>query len=373
MNIFSAPSKYPFGLDISDRSFKIVQLNKKRHNIVLQAIGKWRVPSGAIEDGIIKDQKTVIGIINKLINKPMYGKISSKNVIASLPETKTFINLIDIDASEGEFRNVLERKIEKNIPYTLDEVNYDWQVVEKNKKIKKVLVGIVEKKVANQYYNILNEAGLTPIALEIEAVAISRSLLPISAKKILPTLIVDVGAERSSCVAFANNSILFTMSLPLSGHEITDDIAKKLRIPKHKAEAAKIVCGLDPHHANGDIAKILNNKIKKLADRIKEVAEHLRTNYPEYSEVNRIYLSGGGTQINGIADKLTSELKIPVYIGNVLMNFNINYSIEQKYLHEEYSTFKKLAKKNKVKQNMSLQFATAIGLALRGIYSDKLK
>ena len=62
-------SNIPFGLDFSDSNLKIVQLNKNKNKIRLQAIGKINLPKGSIENGEIINAENVSNSIIKLINK----------------------------------------------------------------------------------------------------------------------------------------------------------------------------------------------------------------------------------------------------------------------------------------------------------------
>ena len=73
-------SIYPIGLDISDLSLKLVQLNKSHNKIKIQAISKTNLPSGIIENGIIKNQLKLIEAIKKIIAKPIYGQITSEEI-----------------------------------------------------------------------------------------------------------------------------------------------------------------------------------------------------------------------------------------------------------------------------------------------------
>ena len=103
----SRSSNYPFGLDISDLSLKLVQLNKSRNKISIQALGKTDLPEGLIVDGEIKNQEEVVKMIRKLISKPKYGRVSSDSVVVCLPETKTFVKLIETQSSPNNMADVI--------------------------------------------------------------------------------------------------------------------------------------------------------------------------------------------------------------------------------------------------------------------------
>jgi Tfp pilus assembly PilM family ATPase len=127
----TSSSSYPIGLDISDLSLKLFQLNRSGDKIKIQAVGKYNLPRGLIEDGEIKNKAEVLKAIDQLIDKPKFGKISSKEIIACLPETKTFIKLIEVDITPNDFNETIKTEIEKHIPMSIDEIYYDWQLIKK--------------------------------------------------------------------------------------------------------------------------------------------------------------------------------------------------------------------------------------------------
>lgn len=379
MNIIHPPSPYPFGLDISDFSLKLVQLNRRRHYLFLQTISRVEIPEGYIQNGEIKNKSGVLKLINKLTKETVFGKISSQEVVACLPETKTFVKLLEIPLDKKSTREVIENEIKKNIPYSLEEVSYDWQLFSKEKEYKKIVIGVAPKHIVNSYYQLLREAGFHPVALETEPIAITRSLFPPNsphpsrgAGQEGTKIVIDIGTARSSFIAYSQGAILFTISLPISGKKVTETIAKKLKFDFHQAEVAKIICGLDKNLFEGIVAKTLEEMIKKLISKIKKCIDYLEINYPQYIDIKKIYLCGGGAKIKGLDKIMTEELNIRTDIGNVFLNIKVAPKIEKKYLHDEFSTPKKIAESYKIKQNFSIRFATAVGLALRGIYVDEL-
>ena len=304
--LFANSSKYPVGLDISDLSLKLVQLQKRGAKIKIQALGRLDVPEGLIVDGEIKDTEKVVGLVKELVQKPQYGKVSSDMVVACLPETKTFIKLIKVSKTANNLNDTIETEIQKHVPMLIDEIYYDWQIIENKGSDQLILIGASPKKIVNQYTDLLDKAQLSVEALEIESTAISRSVLEEESPKIKPNgnhyAIIDMGAKRTSLVVYAKNTILFTASVPISGEKITSEISTSLEISKEQAEKAKIICGLNDEKTEKIISKILDNTIKDLNDRIKEVLEFSNNHFSQFGPVNKILLGGGGANIKGIAD-----------------------------------------------------------------------
>jgi type IV pilus assembly protein PilM len=270
---FSKKSNYPIGLDISDLSLKIVQLNKVRDKVEIQAIGRISLNQGLIEDGEIKDQAKVIEAIKKLLANPKFGKVSSDEIIACLPETKTFIKLIEVAKTTNPIEEIISSEIEKYIPMSIDEIYYDWQVIENHSSKQLILIAAAPQEIVNQYIELINQAKLSTAALEIEPITICRSILAEESKKFKGEknknyIIIDFGAKRTSLVVYSKNTILFTVSMPIAGINITNDIAKTLDLDTSQAEKAKIICGLDELKAQGIIKNILTDTIDELVKRL---------------------------------------------------------------------------------------------------------
>jgi len=373
--LFSNSLKYPIGLDISDLSLKLVQLQKKGTKIKIKALGRLDVPVGLIVDGEIKDQDKVISLIKELISKPQYGKVSSDMVVACLPETKTFIKLINVAKTPNNFDDIIEIEIQKHVPMLINEIYYDWQMIEDKGSEQLILIGAAPKKIVNQYTGLFDKAQLSVEALEIEPTAISRAVLKEESPKVQSSgghyAIIDMGAKRTSLVVYAKNTILFTASVPISGEKITSEISTSLDISQEQAEKAKIICGLNDKRTEKIIIKILDNTIKDLNDRIKEVLEFNNTHFSQFGSINKILLGGGGANIKGIADVIKNTVSLEVIKSDPLANID-----------ETPEDFCKLLTKRQDKNNLGnnlavdsgeiLTFATALGLALRGVFIDKL-
>src|SRR3989339_71 len=228
-------SEQSFGLDISDLSLKVVQL--------------------------VKNKEIVLENLKKLINKPKLGFIDTDSVVACLPETKTYIKLIEINKNPNNINDIIQTEIEKNIPISVDDMYYDWQIINKLENQDLVLIGAAPKNIVNSHIDLLKSAGLSISALEVESMAICRSLLTEEGFKTSEEsknnyCIIDIGAKRSSLIIYSKDTIVLSVSIPISGDEATEKIAETLEIKKDQAEKAKIICGLDKTKAQGVVNKI---------------------------------------------------------------------------------------------------------------------
>ncbi len=392
--LLSNNSTYPIGLDISDLSLKLVQLNKTRDKVKIQALCKMSLPKGVITNGEIKNKPELVKAIKKIVSAPAYGKVSSEEVIACLPESKTFIKLIEVQKSPNALADIIGNEIEKHVPMAISEIYYDWQIIEELIDKYLVLIGAAPKEIVNSYTEALDEAKLSPSALEIESAAICRCLLKEEAAGLKPFAfaaktkvganlnygILDIDANHTCMIFYSGNSVLFTVSLPITGEEITAKIAYALSLTPDQADKAKIICGLDETKANGVIRDILSDTIKNLVMKIKEAIAYYENYFDHRGPLNKILLCGGGANITGLEKIIGQEFSIEVGLADALININEAKDKFNDFFTEKHSLNLKGVKiggadKEKsltVRQNASATFTTAFGLALRGILIDEL-
>ncbi len=367
-----------FGLDISDLSLKIVSFEKKRGKLKLSSFGEKEVKPGIIIGGLVTKESELAENIIKAVESVKGRKIKTKYVVVSLPEEKAFFQVIQVPVMEKEdLKSAIIYEAENYIPMPVEKVYLDFQVIpsKENSKCLNVLISAIPKNTVDSYLTSLKLAGLKPIALEVESLAIARSLIK-DEPTIEPTLIIDLGATRTSFIIFSNHSLRFTSSISVSSIDFTKIIAKSLEIGVAEAERLKIKYGLEKgvklnNESSASVKfkketkvgkernKIFEALIPALVDLTQQIKKHLRyyqshTSRPqagfEEKGVSKILLCGGGSSLKGLPELLSQELKIPVELGNPWANISL--------------------KEKRGKSNLSLEnplrYTTAIGLGIRG-------
>jgi type IV pilus assembly protein PilM len=350
---------YPeaFGLDISDLSLKLVKLKKEKKSYQISAFSEIFLPKGIIKRGEIKRPKALAEHIRKLIEQAK--GVKTKYVIASLPEEKSFVQVIPMPKmSEEEVKKAVRYEAENYIPFSIDKVYLDCQIVSpiKNQLDRlDVLIAALPKTTVNPYLQALKGAGLTPLALEIESQSISRALIK-NHTSLVPCLLMDIGATRTTFIIFAGRSLRFTSSIPIASSLFTNAISRTLGVSFQKANELKIKHGLKGKTKKGkEVFDALIPILTDLKEQVKRYIEYYRTHAdhehipPNGSSIKKIILCGGGANLKGITDFLQEELKIPVEMGNPLINLSLKRT------------------ESPISKEDLLRFTVAIGLALRGI------
>jgi len=375
-----------FGLDISDLSLKIVKLKKKGRFLEVESFGKEDIPPGTIKEGEIEKEKELAQIIKGALKKVKGRKITTKYVVTSLPEEKAFFQVIQMPkVSKEDLRSAVIYEAENYIPLPIEDVYLDYRVIpplQNSLDHLDVLISAIPKDIAHPYVSCLKMADLEPVVLEIESLAIIRALVK-NGVALSPILLIDFGATRTSFIIFSGYSLRFTSSIAVSSNDFTEIIARNLQVKREEAERLKIKYGLEEKiklkikdeqsKVKRERGKIFEALIPALVDLIQQIKKHLyyyqthashehlpppSKGGPQFADVktggqgvSKILLCGGGSNLKGLPEFLSSELKIPVELGNPLVNI--------------------LAKEKKGALGLSFEealgYTTTFGLALRGI------
>ncbi len=299
-----------FGLDLSDLSFKLAGLQKRKNKFELTNLNRATVPPGYFDNGkIVKMQDSAL-LIRELINSAQGPKIKTKFAHVCLPEKHTFIKLIKLPImSEQEIPTAVEWAAEHHLPFTLNEIYFDYQIIptQNSQDEISIIIGAAPKEIVDDYTKLVKLANLIPLSFKIEAIAIARAIFPEKNNSATTTAIVDLGASRSSLIIANSHAVLFSLSLPESGNQITQIISQTLKISPTQAEKAKVVCGLDPEKCAGGIKIILEKELNLLADKIVNGIKYYQNNFTDTQPIDKIYLCGGGGNLKRLNDVLTEK------------------------------------------------------------------
>ncbi len=342
-----------FGLDLSDLSVKVVQIENDGNRKKLASFGSAPITIGSIADGEIIKKENVVLAIQKAIKSALPKKISTSRVVCSLPETKSFLRIINIpEMKEEEVGEAVKWEMEANIPLPLDQVYYDWQILPKGLARESgkmnVLVVAVSQKTVNQFVDVLESAGLEPISLEIESIAQARSLMP-EKENNHTTVIIDLGDRRTSFLFLTGNFPCFTSSIPLSAQSMTDAISKALNLPFEQAEKIKFQYGIGSPTKRDPVFLAVEPILENFVSQIKQSIDFYLDGLRYSPSIDFVVMCGGGARTKGIMPYLSRKINKEIFLGNPWINFNQKDKIPI------------------IKRDDSVQYSTAIGLALREI------
>lgn len=348
-----------FGLDISDFVLKIALLQSTDNGFFnLAGFSETSIPEGVVEGGEIKKPDDLLIIFRKGLESIKGEKIKTKFVSAIIPERKSFLRIIQLPKMpEDEIKNAIRFEIEENIPLSLDESYYDWQILgDSEGKIDHmdILTAVAPKSVIDPYNNLIKNAGLIPKVFELESIASSRAIIK-NLKTERPTMMVNLGSTQISFVIFSGEAPRFSTSIntPFRNH-LTYYISEHLKISMEEAEKLKRLVGMDKTKYEGRVFEALESTIKNIATQIQDYSDYYNS-YPQHEhisapKISKIILCGGDANLTGVAPYLSTILKLPVELGNPWINILPAPLKEIPLMPYE----------------KSLAFTSCLGIALRG-------
>lgn len=346
------------GLDLSDLSVKVAKFEDEGGEQKVISYGSVKIPMGAVSDGEIKKADQVVAAIKKLIKEAGPKKLKTKKVICSLPETKAFLRIVSIPAMEpDEVREAVKWEMEANIPLPLDQVYYDWQILEKNLVEEKnkinLLVVAIAKPVVDQIIGVLESAGLEPVGLEIESIAQARTLVD-EKKENKTVMTVDIGDRRTSFLITKNNIPCFTSSIPISGQSMTDAISKGLNIPLDEAETMKLNYGIGSDFKSDAIFNAVKPILDSFSAEIERSMDFFITGLQYSAKIDAVIVCGGSANAKGLIPYLSKKIGRELELGDPWINMRLGKNLPL------------------IDRNESVQYSTALGLALKGLHYEDI-
>jgi type IV pilus assembly protein PilM len=336
-----------FGLDISDRSLKYVELSGKKGRFSVSRFGGHLIPAGIIESGEVKDINSLVEVL-----KSLKEEIGSKYIISALPEEKAFLARIKLPLiGDDEVRDALEARFEEYIPLSLNEAIFDYTIIDRVSSGDKLEVYLIAfpRKIVEDYSNAFKSAGFTVLALEMEMQASARVIVPKTETGTV--VLVDFGKTRTSFGIVSKNEVQFTTTIRVAGDELDKALIKNLGVDSVEAEKIKKERGFVRGAENEKVFNSLLPIISVIKDEIGKCIAYWDSNLTgsEVKPVSKVLLCGGDSNLFGLPEYFSYELKMPVELGNPWTNI---LSFDD-YIPE-------------IELRESLAYSIALGLALRG-------
>ncbi|OGE75451.1 MAG: hypothetical protein A3C85_03070 [Candidatus Doudnabacteria bacterium RIFCSPHIGHO2_02_FULL_48_21] len=305
--MFFSRSKSKLGVDIGTSTIKVVQLKRDNGKFLLETYGMVNAASQVMSKADVDVISQTAGVLKTLLEK---AKVTTKKVIASLPNNIVFVSVIDMPAlSDKELKNAIEWEARRYVPLPLEEVTLSWSVMRESQTAEKikVLITAVPTTVIENYLRMFKLAGLDPQALEIEALALIRSL---AGSRQDAFIIVDIGARNTSLNLVDKGFLRISRNLPVGGDTITSGIAQSLKISPGRAEQFKMDLGL-----SGDLQQIPQVMKASLESIKNETGQLVKIYEASGGTISEIIFAGSGAYLPGLSVYF-SDLGIKASLGN---------------------------------------------------------
>lgn len=323
------------GADISSSAVKLVEL-------VDAGGGAYRVehyaieplPRDAVVDGNINNLETVTDAL-----RHCYKRLGThvKNLAMAVPNNAVISKTILVPAGQTEDELELQVETEANqyIPFVLDEVNLDFQVLgpaPNSAEDVEVLIAASRKEKVVDRVAVAEAAGLKAIVMDVDLFAAQAAFELM--KKQFPgegkdqnIAIVDVGASMMHVNVLRNGQSIYTREQPFGGNQLTQEIVNKFGLTPEEAETAKRMGGL-PENYEADVLQPFLDMLSL------EVARALQFFYTstQYNQVDHIVLSGGCATLTGVAEAVGKRVEVHTVVANPFHDMAVSGKVKPKNL-----------------------------------------
>jgi len=195
-------------ISIEDRMVRVFCFDKKIDKIT--KAGKYALPAGIIEEGILKKPEQLKSFLNSLKNK-LWPKEKKVWIILSLPSVNFFTNILNLPELEEErFNEAIIFNTQIIAPLPMEESYFDWEDwgLSGEDENKEIFVALGVQKQINPYIEILKEVGFNVVAIEPLALSLARFNYEFVEKE-KPTLIIDLRPEGIEFIITEGKKLIF--------------------------------------------------------------------------------------------------------------------------------------------------------------------
>lgn len=332
---FGSAANQLAGLDISSSSVKLVELaggGKEGYKVERYAIEP--LPRDAVTDGNIANLEAVSDAVRRALRR--FGP-GVRNVAMALPASSVITKKIILPTGlrEQEMELSVESEANQYIPFALDEVNLDFQVIGPapgNPDELEVLIAASRKDKVEDRVAVAQAAGLKATVVDVESLAtesalelVSRQLPNGGEDKVIG--LVDVGANVMNVTVFRNRQQVYAREQAFGGNQLTQDIARQYGMSIDEAEVAKRAGALPDTYSR----ELMRPFMDSLALEVSRALQFFFTS-TQYNQVDHLVLAGGCAVMPGLAEVVAARTQVETIIGNPFVGMTVSSKVRPKNL-----------------------------------------
>jgi type IV pilus assembly protein PilM len=342
-------SKSLVGLDIGSSSVKAIELKPAGKAYKVAAFGSQPVPPDSIVDGAIIDGTAVVDAIRRLFEGL---KVSTKDVAASLSGNAVIVKKISLPSmTDAELAESIYWEAEQYIPFDIQDVNLDYQIVDRGdvggKSTMGVLLVAAKKEKIADYTGVIGQAGRVAVVIDVDAFALQNAYeVNYGTEPDAVVVLLNAGASATNINILHGDQSVFTRDISTGGNAYTEALQKELNLPFEQANDLKQGNAVDGVTFD-DARPVLRAVTENVMLEVQKTFDFFRTSAAN-DRITRIVVSGGASRAEGFTEMLTERFQAPV---------------------EMFDPFKRVAfdaaKFNADPATVAPTAAVAVGLALR--------
>ncbi len=311
--------KTTVGLDIGSGLIKLVAIQHSGGEPVLTKVAFTSVVDDAIVEGEVMDPGIVGDAIRGLLAS---AGLKAKNVVAAVGGRDVIIKKITMDRmKEAEAREVIRWEAEQHVPFDMENVELDFQILDPDGDGLQMTVLLVaaKRELVETRVALLGDVGLEPAIIDVDAFALHNAFelnYPDAMRGVVG--LINIGHETTNVNILDDGVPVLTRDIPVGTRRFREDMQRERGVTADEAERM-----LQGFEATADLRPFLETRGEELAVGIERAAAFLQSASRSANGLARLYATGGGARIPGLGGMLADRLRLPVQLANPLERLRV--------------------------------------------------
>jgi type IV pilus assembly protein PilM len=307
------------GLDIGSGLIKLVAISHRSGEPVLTNVAFASVVSDAIVEGEVMDPALVADAIKGLLAT---AGVKAKQVVTAVGGRDVIIKKISMDRmKEAEAREVIRWEAEQHVPFDMDNVELDFQILDPEAEGIQMTVLLVaaKRELIETKLALLSEVGLEPSTIDVDAFALHNAFevnYPEAMRGVVGLL--NIGNETTNINILDDGIPVLTRDISIGTRRFREDLQRERGVSADDAD--RILQGQAPSDV---LQPFLESRGEELAVGIERAAAFLQSASRSAGGLSRLYTTGGGSRIPQLNKVLGERLRLPVQTANPLERIQV--------------------------------------------------
>ena len=307
------------GLDIGSGLIKLVAISHGNGDPVLIKVATAAMVDDAIVEGEVMDPGLVAEAIKGLMSS---AGIKPKNVVTAVGGRDVIIKKIAMDRmKETEARSMIRWEAEQHVPFDMENVELDFQILDPDGEGLQMTVLLVaaKRELIEHKMSLLADVGVEPSVIDVDAFALHNAFelnYPDAMRGVVG--LVNIGHEMTQVNILEEGVPVLTRDIPIGTRRFREDMQRERGISAEEAD--RLLQGTE---INDVLAPFLETRGEELAVGIERAAAFLQSASRSAAGLSRLYTTGGGARIPGLTRVLADRLRLPVQLANPLERLQV--------------------------------------------------
>ena len=307
------------GLDIGSGLIKLVAISHGSGEPILTKVALTTVVDDAIVEGEVMDTGIVADAIRGLMQS---AGIKTKQVVIAVGGRDVIIKKIAMErVKEAEARQLIRWEAEQHVPFDMENVELDFQILDPDGDglQMNVLLVAAKRELVENKMALLSQAGLQPSIIDVDAFALHNAFQlnhPDAMHGVVG--LVNLGHETTNLNIMEDGVPVLTRDLPLGTRRFREDLQRERGLSAEDAD--KLLQGFERSEV---LEPFLETRGEELAVGIERAAAFLQSASRSAGGVGRLYTTGGGSRIPGLNRVLADRLRLPVQQANPIERLQV--------------------------------------------------